>query len=209
MPSSLPGMTPWKLIPGTIAPGGRALGLSMRVSDYAGVDPAAAAAVGDLVMQAADAYGAPIVALPVSRYPVDRRSGGPRAAPLGAPRCRSRAGRSHHPGGFRRCDRQLPRHRHGPLRGGVRPRAGRADDLLKPVPTTPSSSQAWPRYSLGPASSPHSTSPTSPAGCAPLLVRPGTCPPQRGALRGKQPRGSAMPGVRPTRGSGTQLRTSR
>jgi polysaccharide pyruvyl transferase WcaK-like protein/GT2 family glycosyltransferase len=50
---------------------GRALGLSMRVSPYAGVDQAAAATVGDLVVQAAEALQAPIVTLPVSRYPVD------------------------------------------------------------------------------------------------------------------------------------------
>ena len=43
----------------------------MRVSHYAGVDPAAAEAVGDLVVQAAEAFQAPIVTLPVSRYPVD------------------------------------------------------------------------------------------------------------------------------------------
>jgi len=68
-----------ELIPGTSAPGGRALGLSMRVSKYAGVEPVAAAVVGDLVMQAAEAYGAPIVALPVSRYPVDSDLGAIRA----------------------------------------------------------------------------------------------------------------------------------
>jgi colanic acid/amylovoran biosynthesis protein len=50
---------------------GRALGVSMRVSPYAGVDRAAAEMVGDLVVQAAEAFRAPIVTLPVSRYPVD------------------------------------------------------------------------------------------------------------------------------------------
>ena len=50
---------------------GRKLGLSMRVSRYAGVDQAAAETVGDLVVQAAEAFRAPIVTLPVSRYPVD------------------------------------------------------------------------------------------------------------------------------------------
>jgi polysaccharide pyruvyl transferase WcaK-like protein/GT2 family glycosyltransferase len=50
---------------------GRALGVSMRVSPYAGVDQAAAETVGDLVVQAAEAFRAPIVTLPVSRYPVD------------------------------------------------------------------------------------------------------------------------------------------
>jgi colanic acid/amylovoran biosynthesis protein len=59
-----------ELIPPTV-PGGHALGVNMRVSDYAGVDPAAAQTVGEVVTQAADAYGAPLVALPVSRYPVD------------------------------------------------------------------------------------------------------------------------------------------
>jgi colanic acid/amylovoran biosynthesis protein len=53
------------------AHGGGALGLSMRVSPYAGVDQTAAETVGDLVVQAAEAFRAPIVALPVSRYPVD------------------------------------------------------------------------------------------------------------------------------------------
>jgi colanic acid/amylovoran biosynthesis protein len=50
---------------------GHALGVNMRVSGYAGVDPAAAEAIGDLLVQAAEAIRAPIVALPVSRYPVD------------------------------------------------------------------------------------------------------------------------------------------
>lgn len=50
---------------------GRALGVSMRVSPYAGVDRTAAETVGDLVVQAAEAFRAPIVTLPVSRYPVD------------------------------------------------------------------------------------------------------------------------------------------
>ena len=59
-----------ELIPEASAPDGRALGLSMRVSDYAGVDQEIAAAVADLVVQAAGALRAPIVALPVSRYPV-------------------------------------------------------------------------------------------------------------------------------------------
>ena len=50
---------------------GYALGLNVRVSGYARVDPAAAAAVGDLVLDAAAALGAPIVGLPVSRYAAD------------------------------------------------------------------------------------------------------------------------------------------
>ena len=81
-----------ELIPEGSAPDGRALGVSMRVSAYAGVDPAAAEAVGDLVVQAAEAFQAPIVALPVSRYPVDGDLDALRAllAP-GAVRCRHRA----------------------------------------------------------------------------------------------------------------------
>jgi colanic acid/amylovoran biosynthesis protein len=59
------------LVPSGGAPAGHALGISMRVSRYAGVDPAAAEAVGDLVVGAAQAFGARVVALPVSRYPVD------------------------------------------------------------------------------------------------------------------------------------------
>jgi colanic acid/amylovoran biosynthesis protein len=60
-----------ELIPDSSVPDGQALGVNMRVSDYAGVDPGAAQTVGDVVIQAADAFGAPLVALPVSRYPVD------------------------------------------------------------------------------------------------------------------------------------------
>ena len=53
------------------APAGHALGLSMRVSAYAGVDLTAARTAGDVAVQAAKDFGAPVVALPVSRYPVD------------------------------------------------------------------------------------------------------------------------------------------
>jgi polysaccharide pyruvyl transferase WcaK-like protein len=50
---------------------GKALGLSVRVSDYAGVDLATAGLVGDLVLETAAALEAPIVALPVSRHEAD------------------------------------------------------------------------------------------------------------------------------------------
>jgi colanic acid/amylovoran biosynthesis protein len=60
-----------ELIPGASIPAGHALGVSMRVSAYAGVDLAAARTAGDVVVQAAKAFQAPVVALPVSRYPVD------------------------------------------------------------------------------------------------------------------------------------------
>jgi polysaccharide pyruvyl transferase WcaK-like protein len=53
------------------APDGDALGLNVRVTGYAGIDPAAAAAVGDVVLKTAAALGAPIVALPVSRRGAD------------------------------------------------------------------------------------------------------------------------------------------
>jgi polysaccharide pyruvyl transferase WcaK-like protein len=56
-----------ELIAGTSAPDGGALGVNMRVSDYAGVDPAAAAVIGGLLLESATALQAPIVALPVSR----------------------------------------------------------------------------------------------------------------------------------------------
>lgn len=60
-----------ELIEGTKPAQGTALGVNVRVSGYAGVGPMAAAAVGDLVLQAAAALPAPIVGLPVSRYTVD------------------------------------------------------------------------------------------------------------------------------------------
>lgn len=60
-----------ELIPGGRVADGHALGVSMRVASYAGIDPAAAQTVGDLLVQAAESLGAPIVTLPVSRYPAD------------------------------------------------------------------------------------------------------------------------------------------
>jgi colanic acid/amylovoran biosynthesis protein len=47
---------------------GSALGVCMRVAGYAGVESETAAAVGDLVIEAAVEFRAPIVGLPVSRY---------------------------------------------------------------------------------------------------------------------------------------------
>jgi colanic acid/amylovoran biosynthesis protein len=47
---------------------GSALGAAMRVAGYAGVESVTAAAVGDLVIEAAVELRAPIVGLPVSRY---------------------------------------------------------------------------------------------------------------------------------------------
>jgi polysaccharide pyruvyl transferase WcaK-like protein len=47
---------------------GTALGMNIRVSGYAGVEPAAASAVGDVVLDAAAPLHAPILGLPVSRY---------------------------------------------------------------------------------------------------------------------------------------------
>lgn len=49
----------------------KALGVNVRVSGYAGVDPALATTIGDLVLEVAGALQAPIVGLPVSRYAVD------------------------------------------------------------------------------------------------------------------------------------------
>lgn len=50
---------------------GGALGVNMRVSGYAGVTPATAAAVGEIVLEAASDRKAPVAALPVSRYSGD------------------------------------------------------------------------------------------------------------------------------------------
>jgi len=50
---------------------GDGLGVNVRVSGYAGVETMMAAAIGDLVLQEAGTRQAPIVGLPVSRYPAD------------------------------------------------------------------------------------------------------------------------------------------
>jgi hypothetical protein len=60
-----------ELVGQSSAPDGHALGVNMRVSGYAGVDRAAAAAIGDLLLESAGAFRAPLVALPVSRYAAD------------------------------------------------------------------------------------------------------------------------------------------
>lgn len=52
----------------TVSPPGRALGVNVRVAGYAGMDPAAAAELGAVLLSAAREFAAPIVALPVSRY---------------------------------------------------------------------------------------------------------------------------------------------
>ena len=69
-----------EMVPGVAAAGGQAIGFSLRVARYAGVDLARAEVVGDLIMRAARAFGAPVRALPVSRYPVDGDFGALRAA---------------------------------------------------------------------------------------------------------------------------------
>jgi polysaccharide pyruvyl transferase WcaK-like protein len=48
---------------------GNALGVNLRVSGYAGVDPVVAAAIGDLLLESANDLQAPLVALPVCRGP--------------------------------------------------------------------------------------------------------------------------------------------
>jgi colanic acid/amylovoran biosynthesis protein len=65
---------------------GNALGINVRVSGYSGIEPTAAAAVGDLVLHAADALEAPIVGLPVSRYAADADIVSLRGLLHGAPR---------------------------------------------------------------------------------------------------------------------------
>jgi polysaccharide pyruvyl transferase WcaK-like protein len=75
----------FELIEGAGPADGNALGLNVRVSGYAGVEPAAAAAIGNLVLQAAVALQAPIVGLPVSRYAADADVVSLRALLRGAP----------------------------------------------------------------------------------------------------------------------------
>lgn len=60
-----------ELTSGNPVAAGNALGVNVRVSGYAGVEPAAAAAVGKVVLDAATELQAPILGLPVSRYAVD------------------------------------------------------------------------------------------------------------------------------------------
>ena len=60
-----------ELMSGTSVADGHALGANLRVSGYAGVERTVAAAVMELVLEAAAEFSAPIVALPVSRYPAD------------------------------------------------------------------------------------------------------------------------------------------
>jgi colanic acid/amylovoran biosynthesis protein len=50
---------------------GRALGISVRVSNYAGVNLATAATIGDMMLEMAATLDAPIVALPVSQHAAD------------------------------------------------------------------------------------------------------------------------------------------
>ncbi len=64
-----------------------ALGVNLRVSGYAGVDQATAAAVGTTVREAAAELGAVLVGLPVSRYAADADAGALRALwPAAGPR---------------------------------------------------------------------------------------------------------------------------
>jgi len=65
--------------------GGDALGINLRITRYAGVDRAAAAAIGAAIVAEAAALAAPVVALPVSRHPVE--------SDIESIRCMLRAGR--------------------------------------------------------------------------------------------------------------------
>jgi polysaccharide pyruvyl transferase WcaK-like protein len=60
-----------ELVAGSPAADGTALGVNLRMAGYAGVDLAAARAVGGVVLSAAAAHRAPVVALPVSRLGAD------------------------------------------------------------------------------------------------------------------------------------------
>jgi polysaccharide pyruvyl transferase WcaK-like protein len=68
-----------ELITGSSVADGHALGVNIRASGYANIDPACLTLVGDLLLQAAKALEAPVVALPVSRYPADADLGAIRA----------------------------------------------------------------------------------------------------------------------------------
>ncbi|MGO8730153.1 MAG: polysaccharide pyruvyl transferase family protein [Streptosporangiaceae bacterium] len=60
-----------EVVDANCAGAGQALGVNVRVSGYASVNTAAAAMIGDLVVEAAAALQARVVALPVSRYMAD------------------------------------------------------------------------------------------------------------------------------------------
>lgn len=60
-----------ELVDSATAPAGDAIGISVRVSSYAGVDFAAAAAIGDVVLETASELGVPIMGLPVSQHAAD------------------------------------------------------------------------------------------------------------------------------------------
>lgn len=80
-------------------PLGTALGVNMRVAGYSGVGAEAAAAVGEVAVEAAAVFQAPVAALPVSRYPGD--------ADLGA--IRQLLGRAGGDGGVTMNDISTPR----------------------------------------------------------------------------------------------------
>lgn len=50
---------------------GDAIGVNIRVADYAGVDPVNAEIISNLLIKSAVEYGVPIIGLPVSRQPAD------------------------------------------------------------------------------------------------------------------------------------------
>ena len=58
-----------EMTPTTGEPAGMALGVNIREAEYAGIAGDSAATIGDCLIAAAQELGAPIIALPVSRYP--------------------------------------------------------------------------------------------------------------------------------------------
>lgn len=68
---SITGDDALELVDSNCSPAGDSLGVNVRLTGYAGVDPAAAAAIGEVVLRAATALQVPIVALPVSRRGAD------------------------------------------------------------------------------------------------------------------------------------------
>lgn len=60
-----------ELVSGDTPVEGQALGVNMRVADYAGVDSADAKVISEILLTSAASFGVPIVALPISRQPAD------------------------------------------------------------------------------------------------------------------------------------------
>ena len=96
-------------------PAGESIGLSVRASDYSGIDSDAVRTIGAAVRELAGRTGAPVEAVPISMYPAEADAGTfaaavgiedgatidtPRAAMEAAGRCRAVVAGSYHAGVF-------------------------------------------------------------------------------------------------------------